>query len=351
MNNIHLSIIIPVYNVEDYLAQCLDSVFLGQNLDRCEVICVNDGSTDGSRNILSQYKEKYPDLIIIDQENGGLSAARNSGLEIAKGDYIYFLDSDDYMYPDVLNKMLFFAKKQNLDLCLYNALKNCREIVFKMTTPIIGVLSGIEFYKQCYVLNNFFPPPSIWLYLYERKFLCANNLIFKYGIVHEDEEFTPRAFHFAKRVSYLDICIQYHRKLREGSLTASTLLDFNKKHVLDLIETSSNLCSFFSDDKVEVKKAFFLKIFENYLGMARLICKHDVKSKKELFSKNHFKNMRKCALGWKRYLQYFLFRYHTGLFVWYENSHKPKFLRTGINYIAIIFYKCFFNSNKNENVK
>jgi hypothetical protein len=113
-----------------------------------------------------------------------------------------------------------------------------------------------------------------------------------------------------------------------------------------IIETSSNLCSYFSDDKAEAKIVFFLKIFDNYLGMARLICKHDVNSKKELFSKEHFENMQKCALSWKRYLQYFLFRYQPILFVWYESNNKPKFLRTGINHIAIIFYKYFFKREK-----
>ena len=92
-----LSIIIPVYNVEPYLRECLDSVF-AQDLAGCEVIAVNDGSTDGSRGILEDYLEDHPKvLVVIDELNGGLSSARNAGVEKAIGEYFYFLDGDDYL--------------------------------------------------------------------------------------------------------------------------------------------------------------------------------------------------------------------------------------------------------------
>ena len=91
-----VSVIIPVYNVEKYLRECLDSV-VTQDLDDIEIICINDGSTDGSSRILAEYATQYEKLAILDKENSGLSAARNSGLSVAKGKYILFLDSDDLL--------------------------------------------------------------------------------------------------------------------------------------------------------------------------------------------------------------------------------------------------------------
>ena len=94
-----ISVIIPVYNVENYLRECLDSV-INQSLDNIEIICVNDGSTDKSRDILSEYKNKDKRISILDKENGGLSSARNAGLKAAVGKYVFFLDSDDCIASD-----------------------------------------------------------------------------------------------------------------------------------------------------------------------------------------------------------------------------------------------------------
>ena len=101
-----LSIIIPVYNVELYLRECLDSVFI-QDLTGCEVIVVNDGSTDDSPTIIDEYRSLYPSFLrVINKKNGGLSSARNSGLEAARGEYIYFIDSDDYLKPFAIKTIL-----------------------------------------------------------------------------------------------------------------------------------------------------------------------------------------------------------------------------------------------------
>ena len=91
-----ISVIIPVYNVEKYIRECLDSV-LEQSLKDIEIICVNDGSTDSSRNILLEYRKKDSRVIVLDKQNGGLSSARNSGIDIAQGKYVLFLDSDDLL--------------------------------------------------------------------------------------------------------------------------------------------------------------------------------------------------------------------------------------------------------------
>lgn len=264
-----LSIIIPVYNVEKYLHQCLNSVY-SQNLEACEVICVNDGSTDNSRTILQEFKDINNDLILIDRENGGLSAARNSGLKMANGKYVYFLDSDDYLFHGVLRKTIDFVEENELDLAYFNVLKDGKEFYFNNKKEITEVLSGKEYYKLNYEVNGFFPPSAVWTHLYKREFLLQNSMKFKEGIEHEDEEFTPRTYYFAQRVSCLNIPIQYHRVMREGSVTAATFVKFKERNIRDIIETCSDLYNFFKVNNCN-ENAFYLKVFFNYLSMARII--------------------------------------------------------------------------------
>ena len=116
-----ISVIIPVYNVEKYLRECLDSV-ADQSLKDIEIICVNDGSTDSSRDILLEFKEKDSRFIVLDKQNGGLSSARNAGFAAAKGTYILFLDSDDILKGvSALEKLYERAEKDRLDDLFYDA--------------------------------------------------------------------------------------------------------------------------------------------------------------------------------------------------------------------------------------
>ena len=111
-----LSVVVPIYNVEPYLCQCLDSIV--QNIFKgCEIILVNDGSTDGSLQICEKYRQQFPDVIrIVNKENGGLSEARNAGTVEAEGKYIYYLDSDDWVAPCALEKLYHYAEINNCDV-------------------------------------------------------------------------------------------------------------------------------------------------------------------------------------------------------------------------------------------
>ena len=104
---IFISIVVPVYNTEQYLDECLQSILKQTIIENIELICVNDGSSDNSLEILNLYKEKFPNMIIIDQKNSGAPTARNNGLRVATGEYVYFIDSDDYIIND--NCLLFFS--------------------------------------------------------------------------------------------------------------------------------------------------------------------------------------------------------------------------------------------------
>lgn len=117
MVNPKISIIVPVYNVEEYLKKCIESL-VNQSIVEKEIIFVNDGSTDNSYSILEMYKKMYPEIIILNKENGGLSSARNAGIEIAKGDYIGFVDSDDYVDEKMFELMVNHSEEKNADMVI-----------------------------------------------------------------------------------------------------------------------------------------------------------------------------------------------------------------------------------------
>ena len=172
---VKVSVIVPVYNVEIYLADCLDSV-LQQTLKDIEIICINDGSTDKSPEILAEYAKKDPRITIISQENKGLSSARNRGLEVATGEYVAFLDSDDWVDPDYYEKLYNTAVK-------YDAQIAC---------------SG---YKRCSENEE-----KIWL-----KFKDVKNLFFTCVIV-EDVMFSHQALFFLpKMVTVPDTYYNYRK--------------------------------------------------------------------------------------------------------------------------------------------
>ncbi|MBR1807881.1 MAG: glycosyltransferase [Paludibacteraceae bacterium] len=224
-----LSVIIPCYNVEPYLVQCLDSVLV-DNAFLGEVICVDDGSTDSTAAILHRYAGRYVNLQVITQPNAGLSAARNKGLKYATGDYIYFLDSDDYLYPHILQSMLTLAQTNNLDVVAMSSLKDGVEPYFSADLYIDGVVSGIEFARQFYEHCGYSYPAPVWMYIYRRKFLLDNQLAFLEGFLHEDEDFTPRVLTFCQRLMLTNQPVQYHRVKREGAITSTTSV----KHLNDL---------------------------------------------------------------------------------------------------------------------
>lgn len=216
-----LSIIVPIYNVEDYLVECLKSLYKISNL-RYEVILVNDGSKDGSYKIMEEFKNLYPKkTVIINKENGGLSSARNAGLRAAKGKYISFIDSDDFIDTDEFEKFVVEGIKSRVDIAVgnmrYYVPGRIGEPLFRSRlVKECGTVSGIEF------LWNLFQQPKCYREevvddIYRRNFLIKNNLFFNEEIVHEDSEFTTLAYLKAKRIKYIDKAFYFYRQ-REGSI-------------------------------------------------------------------------------------------------------------------------------------
>ena len=234
------SIIIPVYNVEPYLRTCLESVF-NQSFDDWEVVCVNDGSTDGSAAILEAYSAKDNRLRIITQPNGGLSAARNAGMKEAKGDHILFLDSDDWLEANALETLA-----QNLDdedmLC-FSGRRYFEETGNYHTADQLDektYSTGMAYYNENALLQRDFAFVCVVLRLYRRQFLLNNNLWFKQGVYHEDNHFTPIACCYAKKVKVINECL-YDYRVRANSI----MTKINVKRLRDMLEIANDLAAFF----------------------------------------------------------------------------------------------------------
>lgn len=226
-----VSIVIPVYNVESYLRECLDSV-IGQTFRNIEIICVNDGSTDGSGTILSEYAAREPRMKVISQANAGLSAARNAGMDAATGKYIYFLDSDDYVMRKMIERSVEICERDQLDQLIFES-----EVIFEnvgfsenqrkkkvrhycVPEEFAGTIwSGAELLERLQNVRRYCVNVQTRLFLFEA--LRRTGLRFEKGLLHEDQLFTPLTLMESERVEVL--CEKLHvRRFRRGSIVTST---------------------------------------------------------------------------------------------------------------------------------
>jgi glycosyltransferase involved in cell wall biosynthesis len=248
-----ISLIIPVYNVEKYVAKCIESC-INQNLnpDKYEIIIINDGSTDNSLEVVNAIVEKQDNIIVFSQTNLGLSLARNKGLELAQGEYIWYIDSDDWIETNCLDDII---KKLNqidvLAMGYVEAYDDTSKNDKVFPSAILGN-TGIDLLQSSYIVPAQF-------YIYSKIFLKENNLIFEPAIFHEDFEFTPRMLYFAKKLAVYDKQVYFFYK-RPDSITTSV----NPKKSFDLIKIAINLISF---EKKFVKKSDKY-IFHNMVWLA-----------------------------------------------------------------------------------
>lgn len=256
---IKFSIIVPVYNVEEYLRRCLESI-CNQTYRNIEVILVDDGSTDCSPAICDEYALKDERILVIHKKNGGLSDARNTGMEVATGDYIFFIDSDDYIELDTCELFKSYAEK-SYDILIGDAFVE-GGICSLQHVQINKVIDGVSYYKRA--LKECKAPMAACINVYRRCFLLQENLWFKYGILHEDEEFTPRCFLNAQSVVITNIYF-YHYAIRNDSIT--TKAD-KRKNAVDLFSTCvelSGIADTLADE--ELKKYIKDALVGKYLSL------------------------------------------------------------------------------------
>ena len=278
------SLILPVYNVENYLSKCIKSC-LCQDIpyDDYEIIVVIDGSPDNSLEIAQRYAKDYANIKIIERENGGLSAARNSGLKIAKGEYIWFIDSDDFIETNILSQMYETLSVDQLD-CLWVKWKQMNEknVILRQYTPYIKkqvfqIMSGLDFMSS--VLSNHL---YAWSFIYNRSFLCKNNLTFTEGMFYEDTDFALRALPLVNRIKLYDkVCYSY--LFREGSITHV----ISSKKLNDILQNVNNEYSRSINEKNKALKDFYTLGYSCFVLLAlKEVAKSENKNLEEILLKN-----------------------------------------------------------------
>lgn len=221
---LQLSIIIPAYNAEAWITRCLDSC-LAQDVskDLYEIIVVNDGSIDHTDLIAREYSIKYPNIIVLTKENGGLSSARNAGLGISKGEYVFFLDSDDWISPSSLYKIVASAKEK----------PDVISIGYKLVYTdghFDTILPKKTASREILMSMNY--PMGAPFWILSKSFIDKNYLSFVEGIFHEDNEFTPRMLYLAKTIRTIDYPIYNYFIQLQGTIISSK----NIKKSYDLLD-------------------------------------------------------------------------------------------------------------------
>ena len=265
-----VSVIIPVYNVEQYLDECVQSV-LCQTYRNLEIILVDDGSTDRSGVICDEYAQKDDRVRVIHKKNGGASSARNVGLDNAKGDYIYFLDSDDWLDYSALEKMLnpLLNSKADFSFCEAYAVDEKSGEVSKKNYAYHRDY-GIDNSKTCFVemLQNKEFHVAVWMILYRSAFLMKHAIRFYEGIMYEDCIFTFQVYRKADSIAHVHEYL-YHRRYRKNSVMTSKKTAYSFMSAKRVYEEVVSIWE--ESGKPEYEKPFAARIAYNAISNYRAL--------------------------------------------------------------------------------
>lgn len=273
--DIKISVIVPVYNVEKYLEKCIESI-INQTFEKYEIILVDDGSTDSSCEIVDYYGEKYPQIInVFHKKNGGLGDARNYGINHAKGEYLIFIDSDDYIELDMLECLYNKAKEYNSDIvmCRFKSITESGNIKYiskeKFSEDELMTLSK----NKDLMLTH----PAAWNKMYRRElFLSNNDIRYPSQVWYEDIRTTLKLFNVANSIIYVDKVL-YNYLIREGSITNNKNCERNS----EIVDALNDIVYYFkSNNKYEEYKEEieYLTIFHVYITASVRVLMIDDKS-------------------------------------------------------------------------
>lgn len=291
MNDITVSIIVPIYNVEKYLRRCLDSV-LKQTFKDFEVIMVDDLSTDESCSIAKEYADKYPNFKLFTNSAKGVAAARNTGIDMASGKYIAFIDSDDFVDPKYLEILYDTAEKSGADISTCNYAKYYQEKdryhKIMLRKPSEKIYTNKKFVRMC--LNDIRVRSYLWNKLWKRSLFTDNNIRFS-DIYFEDIAICPQLMHKANKVAVTDKCL-YNYTQRSGSIMSSAMLAKidGYTYTLALIRNFFENNGCYSDYKIIFNKFCICVAFANLYNVTAVHVSHKC-------FKNYGKNIAICFKG------------------------------------------------------
>ena len=309
---VKVSVIVPIYNAEEYLEKCLNSL-VNQTLKDIEIILINDGSTDGSKEIINKYKEKYDNIILVDKKNEGIGKARNDGIKKASGEYITFVDSDDYIKENMFEDYYEYSKKYNLDMVsgLYYKVKNGKETLVKLpkykignvkTSPNIMIATeyglGAKFFKKSMIIDNniFFEEnkkyedmPFVSKCLLKSKLVGQTPEAYYYSLMHKNSQTSTVDSKVFDIIDILKIIMNYYKRefyLNEevNYIVIDTVTNYmlqqrfqkDKKVKNDFIDSGykflENNIKNWKNNKYYRRTGFFKKLIKNHKKLLKFYC-------------------------------------------------------------------------------
>ena len=287
-----VSVIIPAYNVEKYISSCLDSVFQ-QPVYNIEIICVEDGSADGTSDIIKKYCNKDNRIRLISNVgNKGTAYARNRGLEIARGKYVYFLDADDLIKPQIFTELIKYADENETDCIYFNSELQDEEHIgnlrlhFELPDLEGKILSGTEMFSI--LMENNAYTGSVCRQFWRRRFLTDYDIKFSDGLLGEDAEFSVRAMLSAKRCMCIDK--EYHIYRRHGG-TMST--NVSPQKAIAMFKIYCRLLEFWNQTKFSEEVNGY---FDKYMCMRLKQARRLYARNKKFLSEKDFESGSECHL-------------------------------------------------------
>ena len=269
MNDIKISVVIPSYNAEKYIARCIDSV-LNTGYDNLEIICINDGSKDGTLSVLREYEKKYDIVKVIDTPNGGVSRARNLGVEKISGDFVTFIDADDWIHPQFFSTLLEIQKKSDLDIIIGKGVRTGKYYTESESTPD---KAEIKYFNSREGLKNNFHVGGSCGRLYRTR-LIKNSLFYNNLKFGEDTLFNIDLYvqNPNMKIAFIDYPLYYYYVRADSAISTMKLQDYIDMYKVYMQHTLSkylpeclavNLRIKYSEDKHTQKKEFKKVLFES----------------------------------------------------------------------------------------
>lgn len=310
---IKVSIIVPVYNVEKYIHKCLDSL-VNQTLKELEFIFVNDGSPDNSPKIIKEYQKKDKRIKLLNKENGGQASARNLGLEHAKGEYIAFLDSDDYVKENMYETLYNRAKKDNLDIVICNNYLVYKDSLVENNPGITNKKEKIISPREYITLS-----PSPWNKIIRHEYLNQEKFKFPEGIIYEDLASIPLLGLSNPKIVYLNTCLHYYVQSDSSTMRNK---EYKSKYE-DIFTAIEYLYTNMIDKGYNKELEYMLTYHLLYLGSLNF------------YQYKKYNQIDKISIAMKKYFP-----------KWYQNEIvKFKFTKKQIFYMQLFYHKKYFLIN------
>lgn len=326
MRELLITVIVPIYNVEKYINKCIESI-KKQTYKNLEIILVDDGSTDRCGEICDNYSKKDNRIIVIHKENGGLSDARNTGVDWAKGEYITFVDSDDYLDKNYIEKLYRAIKKDNTEISqcgiikFNEELKETQYIGYSENNIITTKQSIIDMSKEHWVENV-----VVWNKMYSKELI--KDIKFAKGMLHEDEFFTYKALYNSDKISIIKDYLYYYRQNSQSIMGKK----YDLKR-LDILEAFNERIDFFKSRREEELYNYSLLRFLDVIKLCYCNVKQYYNSEVELLKKLRvkYKEIYKEIIKIKnisvksKMKKYFFYRMPNLYYkVWYRDNFKIK---------------------------